>query len=99
MTLRYDATGQVQMVPGTTPAEWSFDLACEESKLARAAFSRKRTKANADRFAASQEAFEIALAASKAERDSIVRASRIALVREYLAVRAERGKDQTTFAF
>ena len=99
MTLRYDVAGQVQMVPGTTPAEWAFDLACEESKRARAALSRKRTQANFDRFVASQEAFEIALAASKAERDQIARASRLARVTEYLAIRAARVSSQTTFAF
>ena len=99
MTLRFDANGSPEMVPGTSAAEWAFDLAAHEYKAARVAFGKKKTKANLLRFNNASDAFDAALEASKIERDQIARNSRLIRAREYMAVRAMRGSDQTTFAF
>ena len=99
MTLRFDANGSPEMVPGTPATEWAFDLAAHEYKAARVAFGKKKTKANLLRFNNASDAFDAALEASKIERDQIARNIRLIRAREYLAVRAALASRQSAFAF
>lgn len=104
MTIRFDDTGAVHIVPGTPPAEAAFDIAAHEYKLAREAFSRSKSAKNRARYIAADEAFEIALAASKAERYQINRVARMAdwqasATCNRWKAEAARNTDQKVFSF